>query len=712
MIPWNFLRGMAFALDENFMKLVRTARGGVVAAWRFCVASSRAGRQRLQARASSKSDGGDGVHRAEGSIDVRRRADSGDGRRACGTGGEGDRRCLRAATAECASGFCVDGVCCNSACTEGCKTCSAPERARELRAASRASNAARRRATCAAAPAATCGLDGTCDGDGACRKYPAAPMCKPGTCDGAAVVGVYVCDGDGRCKPGPRRSARRTTAIAATGACVGDVHVQQPVRQRHQCVERKLRQAASGAVCSEDERVRVGLLHRRGLLQRRLPRRRASAATRSGRDGTCWPVDADKPDPARRLPRQGAADLRTDRALRRPRRLLAVRARDGVHRRRRAAATASTPPAPATASAPARRRACRTATRTAARTARASTRCASDADCVAGHRLRERKLRPQAGRAAVRGRRRVRAGTTASTASAATRRAAGACRSCALPSSLGPLHAGRRRHRRSARACARRRPQSTCGTDGKCDGAAAARSWPVGTAVRARELRGATSTRRPATCSASGQCVAPDALPVRPFACNGARCFIACTADDQCVPPDTCADNSCGLKENGALCSAGARVPEQVLRAGRLLRHRLPGACKSCARRHDGRLLERRHRARRSERRCARRGSPELRHATAGARRAPASATRRARPACPRPARRTTNLFTPLSTCDGAGTCVTPGGDLLLPVPLRRRRLQGDLHGRRGLRAAGRVHGRLVRPQAARRGLRRARTNA
>ncbi len=65
---------------------------------------------------------------------------------------------------------------------------------------------------CVAAAAASCGLDGTCDGAGGCRKHAAGTMCKPGTCEGDAVVGMHSCDGMGRCKPG-------ATVICVPSSC-------------------------------------------------------------------------------------------------------------------------------------------------------------------------------------------------------------------------------------------------------------------------------------------------------------------------------------------------------------------------------------------------------------------------------------------------------------------------------------------------------------
>ena len=56
----------------------------------------------------------------------------------------------------------------------------------------------RKTSDCTADSPATCGLDGYCDGAGACRNYGPTITCQGGTCNGDSVVGAFACDGDGR----------------------------------------------------------------------------------------------------------------------------------------------------------------------------------------------------------------------------------------------------------------------------------------------------------------------------------------------------------------------------------------------------------------------------------------------------------------------------------------------------------------------------------
>src|SRR5450432_909552 len=84
---------------------------------------------------------------------------------------------------DCQSGFCVDGVCCDTACDDTCKACNVQGM---MGICSFVPSGLKPRAasTCPTADVGSCGIDGTCDGQGACRKYVMGTVCKAGTCDG------------------------------------------------------------------------------------------------------------------------------------------------------------------------------------------------------------------------------------------------------------------------------------------------------------------------------------------------------------------------------------------------------------------------------------------------------------------------------------------------------------------------------------------------
>ncbi|MBW1806652.1 MAG: PKD domain-containing protein [Deltaproteobacteria bacterium] len=55
---------------------------------------------------------------------------------------------------------------------------------------------------CTAGPQDDCGLDGNCDGSGACRYWPAGTECSVGSCSNGMATFADICDGSGLCTDG------------------------------------------------------------------------------------------------------------------------------------------------------------------------------------------------------------------------------------------------------------------------------------------------------------------------------------------------------------------------------------------------------------------------------------------------------------------------------------------------------------------------------
>jgi hypothetical protein len=115
----------------------------------------------------------------------------------------------------CASGFCVDGVCCDGACAGSCLACNVAGKVGTCSPVT----AGTRDTACAQEAVRTCGLDGTCDGAGACRKYPAGTVCLPGSCSGNNLSGAGSCDGRGTCQTGAGHSCGAYVCDGGSGAC-------------------------------------------------------------------------------------------------------------------------------------------------------------------------------------------------------------------------------------------------------------------------------------------------------------------------------------------------------------------------------------------------------------------------------------------------------------------------------------------------------------
>jgi hypothetical protein len=100
---------------------------------------------------------------------------------------------------QCISGYCAHGVCCDEACSTPCRACDLQGN----------------EGTCTNVPvgedphsdcpqllAVTCGTDGVCDGQGACRFFPKGSSCGSTACNAAGTALIHLeCDGLGSCKP-------------------------------------------------------------------------------------------------------------------------------------------------------------------------------------------------------------------------------------------------------------------------------------------------------------------------------------------------------------------------------------------------------------------------------------------------------------------------------------------------------------------------------
>jgi len=553
---------------------------------------------------------------------------------------------------DCQSGFCADGVCCNSACTETCKTCNAPSSPGVCSPVP--NGVAENSAACAATPASSCGLDGTCDGKGQCRKHPAGTECKPGTCDGASVSDTNVCDGEGRCKAGPTTICAPFNCDQKTSKCATTCTSNTDCAAGILCVNGSCGPKPNGAVCGKDSECKSGFCTD-GLCCNVACKGACISCNQQGRGGTCWPIDVGGADPHTVCQTQAPATCGMTGAC------------DGIGGCARFAAqivctapscsgdrlnTAGTcnglgsclPPG-AQNCAPYR---CRDGV--------CINRCASDNDCVSGIACQNgscgKKTNGQPCSAA---------GDCASNQCVdnvcCNEACTGACKYCALPSAMGTctqISAGGDDMRNMCQTQA----ASTCGTDGKCDGAGGCRRWKVGT-VCAAERCESTKYTPEATCNATGNCVAPDAISCVPFACNGSKCFGSCSADANCSTGNVCVNNSCGKKPNGAFCSDRAECMSNTCAQGVCCGTACASACKSCA--LSGTMGA-----------CTNvpPSSPDPAQTcvdkpgtcgtngkcAAGACQVYAQGTSCAAASCPA----NTITLTPASTCDGAGACVTP----------------------------------------------------
>ena len=121
-------------------------------------------------------------------------------------------RCARGE--HCLSGVCARGTCCAEACNGLCMACNLAGSEGSCKPVPAGEDPA---AECPQQQLTTCGLDGTCDGRGRCRRYPASTECRPGHCTAGVEYAATACDGTGAVCPD-----QTVSTTCTSGMCTGD----------------------------------------------------------------------------------------------------------------------------------------------------------------------------------------------------------------------------------------------------------------------------------------------------------------------------------------------------------------------------------------------------------------------------------------------------------------------------------------------------------
>ncbi|HXJ23164.1 MAG TPA: hypothetical protein VMT03_23300 [Polyangia bacterium] len=594
---------------------------------------------------------------------VDRAADAGAGHDAgCGAGAKQSNGQPCACPTDCASGFCADGVCCNQACGGSCQTCVAT--GSEGTCVPRANGEPPRTPTgCAVDPASSCGTDGMCDGAGKCRDYPLGTVCRAGTCDGASVSGVQVCDGMGACRPGPTMICAPSSCDPAGATCYEFCASSDECASGYACdAKGSCGRRRGGAACKVNDDCLSGYCAD-GVCCNSACDGACVACNLPARAGICWPIDTGVPDPHRVCKDQGIPSCGQTGLC------------DGLGGcALYAFGTACTTPSCTgnllnTAGTCDGLGSCRppgllSCAPFQCQSGACTSFCDVDADCDTGIGCVNHTCGPKQDGQLCKSADECKSNQCVDGVccdSACT----GACRSCALPGSIGkctmaPVGSG------DPRATCKDAGAAGCSTNGKCDGAGSCQLYTRGTTCAPESCSSNVYTPM-STCDGAGHCATPDALPCSPYTCNGSTCFNACTVDTQCVTPNRCTASSCGPANNGATCATNAACKSNICAQGYCCDKACGGPCQSCALTGtlgictnvptgsadpSGMCKDQ------GATGCGTNGKCQ-----AGACQKYASGTACGAATCPTG----TVTFTGTQTCDGAGTCIKPASSSCFP---------------------------------------------
>jgi hypothetical protein len=482
---------------------------------------------------------------------------------------------------ECQTGFfCVDGLCCTSACGETCKRCDLASSLGDCEfvpLGGKPSDALQ----CVASSAATCGLDGKCDGKGGCRKFESGTECKAGTCDGDGVTGILTCDGNGNCSGTLSRTCPPYTCDSNTNDCTQACTSDAQCAAGHPCVSGSCGKRPNGVSCQTENDCLSGF-----CVDQVCCSSACSGAclecNQTGSKGHCAAVLAGLPDSAcgggdpTTCGKTGLCDGFGSCTLFPKNTVCGPSSCSGLSENTPRTCDGQgtcgdsqlVPCSPFLCS----NGAC-------------VEDCTADTDCAPGNQC---TLQSRSGGTC--GPRGIGQPCRNSSECAAGQcvdgvccesSCTGACRSCNLPGSPGKcLNAASGAS--DPRGTCKDLGATACSTNGLCDGNGDCQAYPVGTECGAKKCTAGVYSPPP-TCNASGQCVAAGSIPCDPYVCNGNTCYNSCTSSSaQCASGNVCSNASCGLEPNGQSCSVGTSCKSGFCAQGVCCENACAGACMAC----------------------------------------------------------------------------------------------------------------------------------
>jgi len=485
---------------------------------------------------------------------------------------------------DCSSSNCVDGVCCNVPCDGECVSCNQPDAVGQCRPLGEGLPDDK----CPAKNKSTCGTTGLCDGFGACSLFPADSTCIPPSCSGSMLNTAGTCDGLGTCQqPGQIECA---PFACSKDACVKDCTSDTDCVAPNTCMNRSCGKKPMGSPCAGGSQCLSNQCVDGVCCDSACTGACQSCALQSSL-GHCTNVAKGASDPHGQCKDQGAASCGTDSKC------------DGngacrkypvdmVCGQETCVGGAYTPPSTCNASGqciPPGGQSCfpyacngskcfTSCTQTAGQ-------CGGTNSCVNG----SCGLKP-AGAAcsasnecqfAQDGKQYCSQGVCCNGP------CTNACQACNLAGSTGTCTSVSQNVVDPQHKCATT-PQAMCGTNGKCRAGGCDvyhttdQCAPVGCASSNTQYVAAFCSGTGAACP--GRVVVPCGV----YTCDNATgtCRNRCGSNADCVSPNTCINNSCGLKSNGAACTAGTECGSGICTEGVCCNNACSGAaaglCQSC----------------------------------------------------------------------------------------------------------------------------------
>ena len=477
---------------------------------------------------------------------------------------------------ECNSGFCAQGVCCSSQCDGVCMSCAvktnigacvpvadgvAPDRGK----------------TCKKDPASSCGLDGNCDGAGACRKYPDGSICQDGVCEGSTVVGAKVCRA-GACQDGPNVVCTPFSCDARTKKCFTTCSRNADCDGRD-CVGQSCGKKPLGAECGAPGDCDSGFCAD-GVCCNLACTGACATCNQAGKMGECRPVVEGARD-EHGLCKVDFEETCGQSGLCNGQGGCAKYAAGTVCKASSCSGGSVIPASTCNGLGTCVMGAAITCFPYACADNDCRGACTSNADCVSPNTC----VNGSCGKKGLGQKCTVPADCKSGFCIdlvCCDQACGDTCAACNLPNAPGrctTVPAGVIDPRKK---CENKSP-AACSTNGKCNGARGCQTYPTGTVCRAGTCDTATNRVTDDGTCRNGSCTSPSPTTCTPYKCNGARCGSSCSTNAQCSGTNVCVNGSCGKKPNGAVCSKSTDCASTFCAQGVCCGAACTASCFSCS---------------------------------------------------------------------------------------------------------------------------------
>lgn len=483
-----------------------------------------------------------------------------------------------AATVDCRDGVCADGVCCESACDGICEACNQKGSPGLCRLVPKGARPVKTNA-CKAETVEMCGLDGTCDGAGACAKYPDGTVCDKGECDEGGTKGRMVCMG-GECSAPDPKLCVPYKCDPSTVDCFAKCSSDAQCVEGRPCVEGSCGKKPLGASCMEDSEC-LSESCADGFCCNDTCAGACEACNTAGNAGKCLAVAKGLKDPhgvCKSEPSTSCGETgfcNGNRGCSLYEANVECKASTCVGNDFTSASkcdgVGNCLPGSTAVCAP-----------YACGTGQCVATCTSNEQCVGGNVCVNGSCGKKSTGASCGSDGECEQGFCRDRV-CCENACAGACRSCNAPGKAGKCTltaAGLI----DPRAICVREEVSTCKTDGTCDGSGGCRNWAPTTECGPPSCNASTNTASfSQQCNGSGACVStksPESCA--PGRCSGNACTLHCAKNDDCVAPNTCVNNLCGKKPNGFVCNVDSECQNGNCEQGVCCDGTCDGICRAC----------------------------------------------------------------------------------------------------------------------------------